>query len=389
VPDAYDVIVVGARCAGSPLAMLLAQRGYRVLLLDRTHFPSDTVSTHYVQQSATARLARWGLLDRVRDSGCPPILELECDFEGIRFRGRAPTDGPHEGYCIRRHVLDAILVEAAVASGAELRERFTVKDVVAEDGRVVGIRGRHQGGREVTERARLVVGADGLRSTVGRAVGAGVYGERPPLTHGYYTYWSDVPAERIELYSRHGNGAAVGPTNDGLTMIAVQWAVRDFPEVRDDLEGRYLAVSREILEVGDRIAGGTREERFAGMSNIPMFFREPIGPGWALIGDAGYHKDPVPAQGISDAFHDAELLVETIERESGGDADAMKEFAPRRDEHALPWYRWTRGVAALQPLAPPMRQLFEAVAVDRAMSDRFAGLYAQTVSPDDFFGPSV
>ncbi|HWC32718.1 MAG TPA: NAD(P)/FAD-dependent oxidoreductase [Actinomycetota bacterium] len=384
--DPYDVIVVGARCAGSPLAMLLARRGYRVLLLDRGHFPSDTVSSHYVQQAATARLERWGLLDAVRASGCPPIYEMDFDIDGIRFRGSAPTDGPREAFSVRRHVLDAILVEAAVEAGAELRDRFTVKDVVWEDGRVVGSRGRRSGGRDVSERARLVVGADGLRSTVAKAVSARVYGERPPLTHQYYTYWSGLPQDALGLYTAPWIGAGVAPTNDGLTIVNIAWSVREFPDVRDDIEGRYLDAMRALPPLADRLDGARREERFSGMPNVPMFFREPASPGWALAGDAGYHKDPVPAQGITDAFRDADAIAETVRRDlEDGDANAWADFARRRDEVALPFYRWTRSVASLEPLAEPARRLLEAVASDRTMSDRYAGLFAETVGPDDFF----
>jgi 2-polyprenyl-6-methoxyphenol hydroxylase-like FAD-dependent oxidoreductase len=202
----YDVIVVGARCAGSPTAMLLARLGHRVLLVDRTHFPSDTVSTHHLHQTATAALSRWGLLDRVAASGAPATREIGFDFEGIRFVGTppAPTEGITEAYSVRRRVLDTILVEAAVLAGAELRDRFTVKDLEFEEGRVAGIRGRGRGGRHVVDRARVVVGADGLRSTVARLVEAEVYDQIEPLTHTYYTYWSGVPIERLEFYGRAG-----------------------------------------------------------------------------------------------------------------------------------------------------------------------------------------
>ena len=384
---AYDVIVVGARCAGSPFAMLLARHGYRVLLLDRGHFPSDTVSSHYVQQAATARLEAWGLLGRVRESGCPPIYEVRFDVEGIRFTGRAPTDGPPEAFSVRRRVLDTILVEAAVESGAEFRDRFTVKDVVWDDGRVVGVRGRRMGGREVTERARLVVGADGLRSTVARAVDARVYGERPPLTHSYYTYWSGMRWDGQGMYVSPPVGLGVSATNDGLVMMNVGWSVGEYADVRDDLEGRYLEALRRFPEIADQLGAARREERFAGMSNVPMFFREPAGRGWCLIGDAAYHKDPVPAQGITDAFRDAELAAAAVQRDfEDGDPASWEAFARHRDETALPFFRWTRRVASLEPLGAPARQLLEAVASDQAMADRYIGLFAETVSPDEFFG---
>src|SRR5215207_8128811 len=172
----YDAIVVGARCAGSPTAMLLARAGHRVLLVDRAGFPSDTLSTHYIHQPGVARLRRWGLLDR-------------------------------------------ILLEAAAEAGAEVRERFSVSEIVVEDGRVAGIRGRAAGGATVTERAPMVIGADGMRSRVARAVGAPTYGARPGRTCAYYTYWSGVPLDGAELYPRDGRMIIAGPTNDGRTIV--------------------------------------------------------------------------------------------------------------------------------------------------------------------------
>ena len=169
----YDAIVVGARCAGSPTAMLLARAGYRVLLVDRAGFPSDTLSTHYIHQPGVARLRRWGLLDRVVATGCPPARRMTFDVGPFALSGApTPADGADAAYAPRRYLLDQILLEAASAAGAEVRERFSVGELLIEDGRVTGIRGRQAGGATVTERAAIVIGADGMRSRVARAVGA-------------------------------------------------------------------------------------------------------------------------------------------------------------------------------------------------------------------------
>jgi 2-polyprenyl-6-methoxyphenol hydroxylase-like FAD-dependent oxidoreductase len=158
----YDAIIVGARCAGAPTAMLLARKGYRVLLVDRATFPSDTMSTHIIHPPGISALKRWGLLDRLASTGCPPIAGYSFDFGPIRIAGSLrPDDGVATAYCPRRTVLDYLLVEAAVAAGAELRERFTVEEVLIESGHVTGVRGHTAGGATVTERARVVVGADG------------------------------------------------------------------------------------------------------------------------------------------------------------------------------------------------------------------------------------
>src|SRR5689334_19714382 len=236
----YDVIVVGARCAGSPAAMLLAQRGYRVLLADRATFPSDTVSTHFVKPPGVAMLRRWGLLAQVAASGCPPVRRFRFDYGPVVLAGTPPPlDGGAESYAPRRPVLDAILVQAAARAGAEVRTAFTVDGVLTDGGRVTGIRGHARGGAAVTERARLVVGADGRHSRVARAVAAPAYRAQPALTCAYYSYWSDVPFDGvIEGYFLPRRAILAFPTNDGQVCVFVQWPRAEFGSVRADVEGQ-------------------------------------------------------------------------------------------------------------------------------------------------------
>src|SRR5262245_23188020 len=199
----YDAIIVGARCAGSPTAMLLAATGYRVLLVDRAASPSDTISTHIVWQPGVARLARWGVLDRLRASNCPPIGQVKFDVGEFAFAGTPPAvAGTAEAYAPRRRVLDKLLVDAAVAAGAELREHFAVQEVVQDAEGVCGIRGHTRSGATVTEQARIVIGADGMHSLVARQVQAPAYNTKPTLAFWYYTYWSGVPAPALTYYVR-------------------------------------------------------------------------------------------------------------------------------------------------------------------------------------------
>lgn len=184
----YDAIVVGARCAGAPTAMLLARRGYRVLLLDKAGFPSDTLPTHYIHQPGVARLARWGLLDKVVASNCPPIRQYTFDVGPFALVGVPPaTDSIAEAYAPRRKVLDQILVEAAVRAGAEVREHFVVQAIVTDGERVIGIRGHAIGGAMVSEQARIVIGADGMRSLVARSIQAATYKVVPARTCAFHT----------------------------------------------------------------------------------------------------------------------------------------------------------------------------------------------------------
>src|SRR6478735_1786210 len=213
----YDVIVVGARCAGSPTAILLARKGYRVLVVDRATFPSDTVSSHVVHPLGVAALARWGLLDRLTATGCPAIHTYAFDFGPFTIEGAPGTPESPVAYCPRRTVLDKLLVEAAAEAGAEIREEFTVDEVVIEDGRVTGIRGHDKGGATVTELARVVVGADGRYSHVASAVSPEQYNERPEILCGYFSYWSNLPMDgRFEVYVRDHRGWGAAPTHDDL-----------------------------------------------------------------------------------------------------------------------------------------------------------------------------
>ena len=289
----YDIIIVGARCAGSPTAMLLAREGYRVLLSDRAAFPSDIMSSHFVHVPGIAQLNRWGLLDRVIASNCPPVRRFCLDLGPFSLTGQPPPlDVVDAGYGPRRFLLDKILVDAAVESGAELREEFTTEEVLFEEGRVTGIRGRTRNGTRMTEKARLVIGADGLHSLVARAVGASKYQERPAVACAYYTYWSGVSVSGVELYPRQDRFIVAFPTNNNLVCNLIEWPRERFPVVRVDIEGQFLKALESAPGLLERIRAGRRVERFLGTVDLPNFFRKPYGPGWALVGDAGYYKDP-------------------------------------------------------------------------------------------------
>jgi 2-polyprenyl-6-methoxyphenol hydroxylase-like FAD-dependent oxidoreductase len=380
--NSYDVIVVGARCAGSPTAMLLARAGYEVLVVDRAAFPSDTVSTHLIHAPGVAALQRWGLLDRVRATGCPPIDSYVFDFGPFTISGT-----PGTAYAPRRTVLDALLVDAAAEAGAEVRERFTVSEVLLDDGRVTGIRGHAAGGRSVTERAGVVVGADGLHSLVARAVRPEQYNEKLRLLCGYYAYWSGLPMDgRFETYDRPDRAFAAWPTNDDLTLVIGGWPFREFAANRDDIEGHYLAML-DLAPLGERVRAARRESRIVGTA-VPNWFRRPYGPGWALVGDAGYNKDFITAQGIQDAFRDAELCTAALDQALSGtrpfDA-AMGDYQRARDTTVLPMYDFTTDMATLEPPPPQMQQVLAAVSGDQQAMDGFARVVAGVTSPAEFF----
>jgi 2-polyprenyl-6-methoxyphenol hydroxylase-like FAD-dependent oxidoreductase len=383
----YDAIVVGARCAGSPTAMLLARRGYRVLLVDRASFPSDTLSTLLIQPAGTAALRRWGLLDDVVASGCPPIEHYAFDPGPFTLTGQPrPHDGNRTAYAPRRTVLDKILVDAAAQAGVEVRERFTVEDILVEDGVVVGIRGHGEGGRSVTERARVVIGADGRNSRVAKAVRPDQYKDTPVLANAFYTFWSGLPVDGVHIRLREDRGIASMPTNDGLTLVLVGFPAAQAPAFKADVESSYLRSIDRVPELAERLRDATREERFAG-GGVPNFIRKPFGPGWALVGDAGYTKDPITAQGISDAFGDAELCATALDETfSGGRSfeEAMSGFHQTRDAHALPMFDVTTHMASFEPPPPEMQQLLAAVLGNQDGMDAFLSVIAGTALPADF-----
>jgi flavin-dependent dehydrogenase len=288
----FDAIIVGARCAGSPTAMLLARKGYRVLLMDRADFPKDTISTHLIWQPGVARLKQWGLLDKVIASNCPPIRTVTFDVGDFAFTGTPPpAEGVMESYAPRRTILDKILADAAVEAGAELRQGVSVQELETDAGRVTGIRGRTRAGAAVAEKARIVIGADGLHSIVARNVQAPEYKANPTLACWYYAYWSGVPAAGTEYYPRPGRAIGCFPTNDGLVCIPTAWTHKEFSRYRADIEGNYLGTLELVPGLAELVREGRREERFYGTADVPNFFRKPYGPGWAL-GRRGVPQGP-------------------------------------------------------------------------------------------------
>ena len=388
----FDAIVVGARCAGSPAAMLLARKGYKVLLLDRASFPSDTISTHVIWPHGAELLDRWGLLDRLAATRCPPVaLNMTFDVGPVALEGGVTnTNRGRGGFCPRRTVLDKLLVDAAVDAGAELREQFVLEDLLWEGGQVVGIRGRTRSGLRIEERGRTVIGADGVHSRVAAAVGAEEYENHPPLTTFYYTYYSGFEADDIEQYVRDGCGAACFPTHDGLTLIATVWPSDRFHEIRTDIEGHVRKVHESMPSVAERLLSATREERWVGTAGVPNYFRKPYGPGWALVGDAGYDKDPLTAQGISDAFIDAEELARALDDGFSGRRaleDALAEYHSERDRRATPIYHFTCELARLEPPPPPMQQLFGALANNRQGTSMFFSAITGSIPLAAFMNP--
>jgi flavin-dependent dehydrogenase len=385
----YDAIVVGARCAGAPLAMLLARAGHRVALADRASFPSDTMSTHFLWQRGAARLQAWGLLGRLRARGCAPIREITFDVGPVQISGIGPAvDGVADAYCPRRTVLDALLAGAAEESGAELIEGFVVGDVLWSGGRAVGVRGHHRTSPESSLRARIVVGADGLHSTVARKVAARAYREYPPLTAVYYSYWSGIRHLGASFHARPGRLILVWPTNDDLTCIYVAWPRQEFGQVRKDAENHFHCALDLVPGLSDTVGSGRREARLTGTGDLPNLYRTSAGPGWALAGDAGHHKDPSTGMGMSDAFQAAELLAEAIHDGLAGHRpldQAVSGYQHRRDALTGSGFDLTLSTARLAPLPPRLEAFYRAAAQQPEVSRQIFGVLGGSVPAADVY----
>lgn len=379
----YDVIVVGARCAGASLAMLLARAGHRVALVDRASFPSDTMSTHFLWQRGAALLQSWALLDRLQARGCAPIREIVFDVGQVRLCGIGPeVGGISDTYCPRRTVLDGMLVEAAVEAGAELIEGFAVDDVLWSEGRVKGVRGHLRHGAESRLRARIVVGADGLHSTIARVVCARRYSDHPPFTGVYYSYWSGISDLGASFHARPGRLILVWPTNDDLTCIYVAWPHQEFHQVRNAVDTNFRCALDLVPGLSDAVASGHRQQRFVGTGDLPNLYRTSAGPGWALAGDAGHHKDPSTGMGMSDAFLSADLLAGAIHDGLIGHRpmdDAVADAQHQRDALTANGFQLTLNTAKLAAIPARLEALYRAAMDQPEMIRRVFGVLAGSI----------
>jgi 2-polyprenyl-6-methoxyphenol hydroxylase-like FAD-dependent oxidoreductase len=388
----YDAIIVGARCAGSSTAVLLARCGLKVLLVDRATFPSDTISTHILWPHGAEVLARWGLRDRLAATGVPPICRrMTFDVGPFALCGTIPdpNDGMG-GFCPRRTVLDSLLVNAAAESGVDVRQSFTVDDLLMTGDTVVGIRGHGNGSRSVEERARVIIGADGVNSFVARAVRAAESDVRPAAACCYYSYFSDVTQDDVELYVRDHVAFGGAPTHDGLHLLMVNWPTQDFGGVRSDVEGHVWKALEAAPDFLARMRAGRREEKWYGTAGVPGYLRKPYGKGWVLVGDASYNRDPITAQGISDAFIDAELLAEALSAWLSGSGTFEELLAAHewtRNERVRPMYEFTTRLAALEPPPPEMQMLFGALRGNQDATNAFLSAITGAIPLTEFLSP--
>ena len=334
----YDVIVVGGRCAGAATAMLLARKGMRVLVIEAARPGTDTLSTHALMEGGVIQLRRWGLLDTV-SAATPAIVATEFAYGGevetrnIRLGGDVPAL-----YAPRRYFLDSVLLHAARSAGAEVWNPARVTGALIQGGRVCGVQGV-QRGRAFRVYAPLTIGADGRMSTVAQSVGAEIRKRGNNSGTIIYGYFSGLATDRYHWAFRPGSAAGVVPTSGGLACV---WAGGPSSSVRPSKEAFYRLLGEAAPHVARRI--GSPVGALRGYPGQPSWLRASAGPGWALVGDAGYFNDPITACGITDAMRDAELLSRAA-IEAPGSLDALRSYERTRDRLSEPLFTITDRIA--------------------------------------------
>jgi flavin-dependent dehydrogenase len=380
----YDVVVVGARAAGAATAHLLARSGLRVLLVDRGRYGADTLSTHALMRGGVLQLSRWGLLEKIIAAGTPPVRRATFRYaDAVVPATIKPSYGVDALYAPRRTVLDPILVDAAAASGADVRFGIAVADLYRDrQGAVTGVVGRTRDGQAFRARARIVVGADGIRSTVAERAGAPFERVGTSAAAVTYGYWSGLQTDGYEWNFRPGAASGVIPTNDGQVCVFASASPRRIG--RGGLEPLTKIIAESSADLAHRLAAAVPPHALRTFTGRPGHIRRSWGPGWALAGDAGYFKDPLTAHGLTDALRDAELLARgiiAVVADGADERDALASYQLTRDALStalfdvtgvIAGHRWTdeeipslllqlhaaqadevQALAALPPLPPP------------------------------------
>ena len=362
----FDVVIVGARCAGAATAMLLARAGHRVLLVDRGRYGTDTLSTHALMRGAVTQLQRWDVLPAVIAAGTPPVRQATFFYgdEAVSVPITA-RDGIDALYAPRRYVLDRLLVDAASAGGADVVYGLRVKGLLRSDGeRVSGVVLEDEDGGIHQVTARVVVGADGLQSSIARLVAAPTYRVGQHATATIYGHWDNCSVDGYEWYFVPDISAAAIPTNAGQVCVSISVPDQEFPRLfAHQAESAFRDLLTHVApRLFDKVNFGG-EARLRGFPGHRGYFRQAYGPGWALVGDAGYFKDPLTAHGITDALRDAELLARALDV---GSADALSEYQDQRDAASVALFEATDAIASFTWDLNSVRVLHEALA--KAMS---------------------
>jgi len=345
----YDALIVGARCAGASTAMLLARSGANVLVVDKQALGSDRISTHAVMRGGVLQLHRWGLLPKIRAAGTPPITRTTFHYAGETVVIDIRPDHGVDYLCApRRTVLDRILAEAASDAGADIRHNVSLGGLVkGQDSRITGAILRDPVSGPIAIQAGIVIGADGRQSTVARQVGAETYAVGRHYAGVAYCYFDGLRDQGSRWFFRPGASAGVVPTNNGqhCVFVCVPKAAIASRVLRNIKDGYFAALAENSGTLRREIDNATPASRIIGFAGAPGHMRNSQGRGWALVGDAGYFKDPLTAHGITDALRDAEILARAVLK---GNDRALARYQEERDAQSHKLFAVTDRIASFQ-----------------------------------------
>jgi flavin-dependent dehydrogenase len=344
----YDAVIVGGRCAGAATAILLSRAGAKVLLVDRQAYGTDTLSTHALMRTGVAQLERWGLLPQIMAKDTPAVRETSFHYGDETHRISIKPENGVEYLCApRRTVLDRVLVDAARSAGTDVRHGVLLTELQQENGRVVGARLKDASGNPTMVKSDIVIGADGKQSTIARLVNARPYVEGTGASGCVYGYYENLPNDGFHWHFGNRVSAGVIPTNNGQHCVFVGVPQKDFAATfRGNMEHAFLRIAAEnSARLHDDIRNARLVGRLRGFGGMPGYIRQSYGAGWALVGDAGYFKDPATAHGITDALRDAELLARAV---LSGKPGALADYQNMRDALSRPLFDVTDAIASYQ-----------------------------------------
>ena len=385
----FDALIVGGRAAGGSLALLLARQGRNVLVVDRDEFPSDTMSTHFMNLGAVGALKRLRVLNDILGAGFRRVTRHRTWVGDCCFEGPAGPPGTFS-MCPRRVVLDAVVLDHAVKAGARFEQKTRVESLVHDGERVAGAVLQTPGGERREVRARVVVGADGKSSKVAEWVGATEYDAVPALRPAYYGYFHGIeprPEPTLELFFGGDNITFFFPMREGEDCIAIELQPEEFEGFRSNLGTEFEARVRRLPEMARRMQNAHLEGKLMGVKGIDNYFRKPYGPGWALTGDAGYLKDPSTGTGIGDAVEQSFMLAEALGAAlDGADWEAsLAAFQQKRDQMMKPMYEATLDFTRARDIGPAeeavLKALFLSPAAARSLAHSTVAHLPSLLSP--------
>ena len=395
--EQYDAIVIGGSVSGAPTGMLLARQGHKVLLIEKSIFPRDTNSTHFIWPRGMSYLNRWGLAKHILES-TPHYKNMEINIEGISLVGSVPLqdlrqrfinlhgndDGVIDYYCgPRRYFLDEYLLNASKESGVDVREGVSFKKTIVEDGRVTGIFARDLKGNTFQAKSKIVIGADGRFSQFAKDVGAKNTDYRELSTFAYYGYFSGIDKKELSIHKKGRLGTAIYPTQNDTHMVLVYGPNAWWDDFNKDIQKNFLDIFRLCApEIAKLVENSKRTENFKACAKMPAFQRESHGAGWALVGDAGSFKDQVAAIGITHAFRDAELITSFLHPALVGEISiekALSKYQEVRNKDYQEYFDFVCNVAEMNSYSQDDLKYFYSIKNNQKMIDAMISQFGDTL----------